>query len=167
MGQGKIDVANAARMRLPRAMTPIDGLRSPGDKSVAYLFHLGRMFDKMRLQQAGKLPEDFQRNYGLSFGLDGQLCGFLGVEFGAIEARLREGGTDAEIAEWIFAQGFRPNRSQIFVWNEYIRKLGWNDRATAVVAKAKEAAGIVDRPDLITVFESIDYSEGREPAPPR
>ncbi len=148
-------------------MTPIEGLRSPYDKSVGFLHHLGRMLDKMRLHAAGKLPEDFLRNYGLSFGLDGQLCAFLGVDFTAVEARVKEGGTDAEIAEWIFAQGLRPNRQQAHVWNEYIRKLGWNDRGAAVVAKAKEAAGFGDRTELVTVFDTIDYSEGRNPPPAR
>ena len=56
-------------------MPAIDGLRSPYDKTVGGLHHLGRMLDKIRLQVAGKLPEEFHRNYGLSVGLDGQLCG--------------------------------------------------------------------------------------------
>lgn len=62
-------------------MPRVAGLRSPYDKSVGGLHHLGRMLDKIRLKQAGNLPDDFHRNYGLSIGLDGQLCGFLDVKF--------------------------------------------------------------------------------------
>ena len=112
-------------------MPAIDGLRSPYDKTVGGLHHLGRMLDKIRLQVAGKLPEEFHRNYGLSVGLDGQLCGFLNVKFADVEAKVLAGVLDAEIAEWIFAIGFRPNRSQANVWNEHSRKLGWNDRLTS------------------------------------
>lgn len=146
-------------------MLPIEGLRSPYDKTLGGLHHLGRMLDKMRLKFAGRLPEDFHRNYGLSFGLDGQLCGFLGVKFEVIEARVAAGGTDAEIADWIFAQGLRPSRQQAHVWNEYIRKLGWNDRGSAVVNKVKAEQGLAARDDIQTIFAGIDVLEGRVPPP--
>lgn len=145
----------------------VPGIRSPYDKSVGGLHHLGRMLDKIRLMLAGRLPEDFQRNYGLSFGLDGQLCGFLGVKFEEVAARVKEGGTDAEVAEWIFARGLRPNRQQAYTWNEYLRKLGWNDRGTPVLVKAKEEAGFAHRTDVLTLMDAIEVSEDREPPPRR
>jgi hypothetical protein len=144
-------------------MPCVEGLRSPYDKTLGGLHHLGRMLDKMRLKQAGRLPPDFDRNYGLSFGLDGQLCGFLAMKFEDIEARVQAGGADAEIAEWILARGLRPNRTQTAVWNEYIRKLGWSDRGAAILAKAKVEGGFTDRQDVVTIFDAIEVSEGREP----
>jgi len=120
------------------------------------------MLDKIRLRQAGRLPEDFHRNYGLSVGLDGQLCGFLNVKFEDVAARVREGGTDEELAEWVFARGLRPNRTQALVWNEHSRKLGWNDRISSFVAKIKAEMGIAEHP-AITTFELIEYGEEREP----
>ncbi len=146
-------------------MPIVEGIRSPYDKNAGGLHHLGRMLDKIRLKQAGKLPEDFQRNYGLSFGLDGQLGGFLNVKFEDVEARVQEGGTDAEIAEWIFGRALRPTRSQTHVWNEYIRKLGWKDRGAAVIAKVKEQEGLGARDDIQTIFDGIDALEGRLPPP--
>ena len=92
-------------------MPAIPGLRSPYDKTAGGLHHLGRMFDKIRLMSAGTLPEDLHRNYGLSIGLDGMLCGFLGVAFAEVEARVRQGGTDEELTEWILSRGLRPNRT--------------------------------------------------------
>lgn len=147
-------------------MPRVDGLRSPYDKTAGGLHHLGRMLDKIRLMQAGRLPEDFHRNYGLSVGLDGQLCGFLGVKFEEVAARVQEGGTDAEIAEWIFARGLRPNRTQALVWNEHSRKLGWNDRVTAYLQNQKKEAGM-ERLAANTSFDLIELSEGREPPAPR
>ena len=144
-------------------MPAVEDLRSPYDKNAGGLHHLGRMLDKMRLKPAGRLPPDFERNYGLSFGLDGQLCGFLGMKFEDIEARVAQGGTDGEITEWVFSHGLRPNRQQTHVWNEYIRKLGWKDRGTAVLVKAKAEGGYADRHDVLTIFDGIEVSEGREP----
>jgi len=143
-------------------MPRVEGFRSPYDKTVGGLHHLGRMLDKIRLRQAGKLPEDYHRNYGLSVGLDGQLCGFLNVKFEEIEARVQAGGTDAEIAEWIFARGLRPNRMQTQIWNECSRKFGWNDRVAGYLQKIKQEMGLADHP-AITSFDLIEASEEREP----
>ncbi len=162
------DFGIASRPRVPslRCMPRVEGLRSPYDKTAGGLHHLGRMLDKIRLMQAGRLPEDFHRNYGLSVGLDGHLCGFLNVKFEDVEARVREGGTDAEIAEWIFAHGLRPNRVQTLVWNECSRKFGWNDRVGAYLQKLKQEAGLPDHP-AVTSFDLIEVTEGREPPPAR
>lgn len=143
-------------------MPPVEGLRSPYDKNAGGLHHLGRMLDKMRLKRAGRLPEDFHRNYGLSVGLDGHLCGFLDVKFEDIEARVAQGGTDGEIAEWVFARGLRPNRQQTQVWNDFIRKLGWNDRTSSFVAKVKAESGLGAHP-AATICELIELDEGRGP----
>ena len=145
-------------------MPRVENLRSPYDKTVGGLHHLGRMLDKIRLMQGGQLPEDFHRNYGLSIGLDGHLCGFLNVKFADLELRMKEGGTDAEIAEWIFARGLRPNRMQAQVWNECSRKFGWNDRVTAYLQAIKEEKGLNTSPHC-TSFDLIELTEEREPPP--
>ncbi len=143
-------------------MPRVEGLRSPYDKTTGGVHHLGRMLDKIRLMQTGRLPEDYHRNYGLSVGLDGNLCGFLNVKFADVEAQVRAGRSDAEVAEWIFATGLRPTRVQVQVWNEFIRKLGWNDRVSGFIAKAKAEADMTGHP-ACTTFELIDLGEEREP----
>ena len=147
-------------------MPQVEGFRSPYDKTIGGLHHLGRMIDKIRLKQANTLPEEYHRNYGLSVGLDGQLCGFLGVDFADVEARVKAGGTDEEIAEWIFSRGLRPNRMQTHIWNECSRKFGWNDRVSAYLQKIKQEAGL---PHLshCTSFDLIELTEGREPPGPK
>jgi hypothetical protein len=134
--------------------------RGPREK-IAGLFHLGRMLDKIRLHLAGNLPAEYQRNLGLSFGLDGHLCGFLDVKFEALCVRVQEGGTDEELVEWCFAQGLRPNQTQIRIWNEFARKFGWNDRASAFVTAIKAEDGAEDQDGVWTAFDSIDFREGR------
>jgi hypothetical protein len=143
-------------------MPRVENFRSPYDKTVGGLHHLGRMLDKIRLKQAGRLPEEYHRNYGLSVGLDGHLCGFLKVKFEDVEARVKEGGTDTEIAEWIFVRGFRPNRMQAHIWNECSRKFGWNDRVSGYLQKIKQEAGLEHHP-ACTSFDMIELNEGREP----
>ena len=134
--------------------------RSPRER-VGGLAHFARLLDKIRLHQLGQLPDEYRPNFGLSVGLDGHLCGFLGVGFDALCERVREGGTDDEIAEWCFERGLRPNKVQKRVWNEFARKLGWNDHATAFIAKVRAEDGITARPDLVTSFDTIDLREGR------
>lgn len=145
-------------------MPRVEGLRSPYDKTVGGLHHLGRMLDKIRLMQAARLPEDFHRNYGLSVGLDGHLCGFLNVKFEAVAAKVQEGLADDAVTEWIFATGLRPNRMQATVWNECSRKFGWNDRVTAYLAGIRREPGL-GHITALTSFDFIEQTEGREPPP--
>ncbi|MBA4137708.1 MAG: DUF5069 domain-containing protein [Opitutus sp.] len=162
----EITVASRARTHFIAPMPAVPGLRSPYDKSIGGLHHLGRMLDKIRLKLAGNLPPDFERNYGLSVGLDGQLCGFLNLKFADVEARVQAGGTDAEVAEWMFTQGMRPNRTQTMIWNEHSRKLGLNDRISSYLQQLKLEAGM-GHVTANTSFDLIELSEERTPPPPR
>lgn len=164
MGRDKNRFAKTLALCFAAVMPHVENFRSPYDKTIGDLHHLGRMLDKIRLMQEGKLPEEYHRNYGLSVGLDGHLCGFLNVKFEDVEARVKEGGTDAEIAEWIFARGLRPNRMQTQVWNECSRKFGWNDRVTGYLQAIKEEKGLKHLPHC-TSFDLIELIEEREPPP--
>jgi hypothetical protein len=138
----------------------IEGLRSPYQK-VGGLHHFARMLDKIRLQQAGKLPAEYHANFGLNVGLDGHLCGFLGVEFAAVCERVRQGDTDEEVAEWCFQHGLRPNKVQTRIWNGCARKFGWNDAAAKFLEQVKAEDGLEHRADIVTLFDLIDLREGR------
>lgn len=52
--------------------------RSPRER-VGGLYHFGRRVHKIRCHLREKLPEEYRPNFGLSIGLDGMLCGMLGV----------------------------------------------------------------------------------------
>ena len=142
--------------------------RSPRDR-VGGLCHFGRMLDKIRCHLRGELPEEYHPHFGLSIGLDGMLCGMLGIAHADLIERMRDGGTDEEILEWCYARGIRLNRTQVHVWNEFARKLGWNDRVAQFLSKVKAEDGTsTETADLTTAFEVMDYREGRKqlPKPP-
>jgi hypothetical protein len=132
-------------------------MRSPREK-VSGLYHFGRMIDKIGLHLRGKLPDEYKPNFGLARGLDGLLSQFLNLTHTQIVALVSEGGTDAEILEWCFANGLRPNETQIQVWNSFAEKIGCRDRAAATVQRVREQTG---RADIATIFDCNDANEGR------
>lgn len=135
-------------------------LRSPYLK-VGGIHYLPRMFDKIRLHAAHQLPPEYQANLGIGF--DGRALSFLWIEYPALVDRVKQGGSDDEILEWAFTQGRRPNAEEIEVWNEFMRKRGWNDEATERLGQRKSESGLEGRADVETFFDYIDADEGRNP----
>ena len=119
------------------------------------------MLDKIRCDIEGTLPEEYRPNLGLSIGLDGFLCGFLGLKFEDIRQKVTEGLSDEELVDWCFANGLRPNPMQRRIWNGFAEKFGWRDLATSVIDDLKKEEGLGDRPELQTAFDVIDEREGR------
>ena len=117
------------------------------------------MLDKIRAQAGGQLPPDYQTNLGKGF--DKSCVKFLGVSYADLVERVKQGGSDEEILQWCFSQGFRPTGEEIFVWNEFMRKRGWNDDLTETLARRKREAGMSDRDEVKTMFNFIDADEGR------
>lgn len=138
----------------------VENLRSPSAK-VGGIFYFGRMLDKIRLHAAGKLPEDYQPNLG--GGFDGRCVNFVHVGYPALVERVKQGGSDEEILEWCFAQGRKPSEEEIEIWNEFMRKRGWNDEATPTLQRRLREGNFEDRTDIQTFFEYIDLDEGRDP----
>src|SRR5271169_2216892 len=111
--------------------TVIPGLRSPRDQ-VMGIVHFGRMLDKIRLAAAGKLPEGWQPSRGASSkaNFDSRCCGFLHIDYAALEVETLKGGSDESLLEWCFARGRKPSEDEIEVWNGFMTKLGWRDSRT-------------------------------------
>ena len=137
-------------------------LRSPSEK-VGGLFYFGRMLDKIQLHAKGELPSDYQANLGKGF--DEKCVNFLRVDYDELVERVRQGGTDDEILDWCFTVGRKPSEDDIYAWNEFMRKRGWNDEVSEMVARRKAEAGMTDRSDIQTSFQFIDADEGRLPKP--
>jgi len=137
----------------------VPGLRSPYD-SVGGIFYFGRMLDKIRMKNAGNLPADYQPNLGTGF--DGRIVNFLWVDYPALVERVQEGGTDDDVLEWCFARGRKPSEEEIEIWNDFMRKRGWNDEVTPILLRRKREGGFEDRDDIQTIFDYIDLDEGRE-----
>jgi hypothetical protein len=133
-------------------------LRSPSEK-VGGLFYFGRMLDKIRLHAKGDLPSDYHANIGKGF--DEKCVRFLRVNYDQLVGRVKKGGSDEEILQWCFDNGRTPNEDDLHVWNEFMRKRGWNDDVSEMLAWRKKEAGMSDRSDIQTSFQFIDADEGR------
>ena len=121
------------------------------------------MLDKIRVHARNELPSDYHPNLGKGF--DEKCVRFLRIGYNELVERVKQGGTDEEILEWCFAVGRKPTEDDIHVWNEFMRKVGWNDEVSKIVARRKEEAGMRDRSDIQTSFDFIDADEGRLPKP--
>ena len=132
--------------------------RSPYEK-VGEIVYFGRMLDKMRLKAAGELHPDLHQNLGSGF--DKRCANFLHVSYEELAQKVLEGLDDTAALEWSFATGRKPTEDEIVIWNEFMRKRGWNDEATEILNRRKRESGLWDRDDIRTMFDYIDADEGR------
>ncbi len=119
------------------------------------------MLHKIHLHDAGQLPAEYQANLG--GGFDARCVSFLWIDYPALVERARKGGTDEEILEWAFRQGRKPGAEEIEIWNDFMRKRGWNDESTGRLQMRKRESGFDGRDDIQTFFDFIDLDEGRDP----
>ena len=142
-------------------------LRSPAD-TVGGVVYFARLLSKIRLQQAGRCPDDLKENLGLGF--DAKCVRFLRVPYQALCDRVQETAgkaSDEELLEWCYAHGRRPEEDDIEIWNTHMRKHGWKDKATPILERRKRESGLEGRDDLETMFQYIDADESRPIRPPQ
>jgi Domain of unknown function (DUF5069) len=134
------------------------GLRSPYLK-MGGMVYFARMLDKIRQHAKGELPPDYQANLGRGF--DASCATFLRVDYNQLVDRVKQGGTDDDILQWCFGVGRQPTEEEIYVWNEFMRKRGWNDEVSETLKRRKKEAGMAGRSEVETMFSFIDADEGR------
>jgi hypothetical protein len=134
--------------------------RSPYDAEQGLLY-FPRMLDKIRMKQRGELPADYHANLGKGFDLN--CCDFFRVGYDAVAAQVEAGRSDAEVFAWCCANGHQPDAKEIHVWNEYMRKRGWNDEYSERLKSRLEGLGMADRADVQTMFDLLEVDEGRPP----
>jgi gluconokinase len=144
-------------------MPTVPGLRSCYAQ-VGRLVYFGRMLDKIRLHAAGKLPADYHGNLGIGF--DGRTCTFLGVDYGALKARVLAGGTDDEILAWCHEQGGPRTDDQCNIWSRFMMKVGWRDDRSAILQQRLVAFGLTGKP-IETFFDLNEFDEDRDPVATR
>jgi hypothetical protein len=140
----------------------IPGLRGPREK-VGGIVHFGRMLDKIRLFQSGKLPSEWAAAKGSATGFDGSCCYLLQVSYEELEKATLEGGSDDEVLKWAFAHGHTPSEEEIEIWNAFLTKRCWRDRYTPRLHFRLQEAGL-PLDSVLTMFECIDLEEGRFPS---
>jgi gluconokinase len=124
------------------------------------MIYFARMLDKIRLHAAGKLREDFCDNLGSGF--DSRCVNFLRVDYQALVTRVLQGGGDEEILNWCFESGRELSEGDIFIWNQYLSKVGWNDSLSETLIRRKKESGLEGRGEIQTMLEYFDYDEGRK-----
>ena len=134
------------------------GLRSPYDK-VGGLFYFGRMLDKIRRHDKGELPLEYEVNLGKGF--DEKCATFLRVRYELVVEYVNHGLNDAAILQSCFGMGHRPSEGEIYMWNEFMRKRGWNDELSETLESEKKKEAMVSRSEIQTMFQFIDADEGR------
>jgi len=137
----------------------IEQLRSPYDK-VGGLVYFGRLVDKIRLHSQSKLPKDYHENLGKGF--DERCIHLLNVKYPDVVERVKKGGSDQEILDWCFTRGRKPSEDDMNIWNEFMRKRGWNDEMSERLETRKKEIGAENRDDIQTFFDYIDADEGRK-----
>ena len=134
------------------------GLRSPCDK-VGGMVYFGRMVDQIRAHTNGELPAEYQGNLGK--GLDEHCLNFLGVTYNLVVQYVNKGLSDGAILQSCFGMGHRPSQAEIHMWNEFMRKRGWNDELSETLESEKKKGAMLSRSEIQTVFQFIDADEGR------
>src|SRR2546428_2897729 len=133
-------------------------MRSPFAK-VGGLVYFGRMLDKIRARANDELPQDYEANLGKGF--DAFCVKFLGVDYDQLVERVKQGGSDEEILKWCFSAGRQPSEDEIYVWNEFMRKRGWNDEVSETLKRRKKETGMAGRSEIETMVTFFDAAEGR------
>ncbi len=124
------------------------------------MIYFARMIDKIRLHASGNLREDFTANLGSGF--DARCVGFLRISYPQLVGRVLLGGTDEELLAWCYENGRRLDEGDIFIWNHYLSKAGWNDGVSEMLVRRKIESGLAARDEIQTMPEYFEYDEGRK-----
>ncbi len=145
-------------------MPHVPGLRSCYAR-VGRLVYFGRMLDKIRLHDAGRLPADYHANLGRGF--DARACTFLNVAYDDLRAEvLRSRDDDRSLLAWAHASGGQRSDAACDQWNRFLLKIGWRDDRLAALRERVAESGLGDKP-VETFFDYIDFDEGRNPVATR
>ena len=125
------------------------------------LLYFPRLTAKIRLNAQSRLREDLRPNLGK--GMDYWCAQFLHINYEDLAKRVLKGGTDAEILQWCEKHGRELNDVDKLIWQNFVLKLGIDDRATEVLATSKAKSGLAHRDDIKTMAHFIDVDEGRKP----
>ena len=133
-------------------------LRSPYDKTCG-LVYFGRMLDKIRSLTRGESPREYVEDFEKDF--DQKCAMFLGVSYDLLVDYVNDGLTDEAILQSCFGMGHRRSEGEIHMWNEFMRKRGWNDELSGTLQNEKKKHAMLSRSEIQTVFQFMDAESGR------
>jgi hypothetical protein len=126
--------------------------------------HLGRLIDKIRLRNAGKI-QDY--NY-ITAGFDKYLVDFLQIDPKSFEQRVLAGGTDDELLSWVKTNGKAVSEAEIRLFSRNLLKSEPKDDAARQRFQgrlqdiaAKRGVPVASLPHATTWVDAIELDEGR------
>ena len=135
--------------------------RSPRETMAGWIY-LPRLIDKIRLNLAGKLHEDYLPNF-LHRGFDFKWFKIAGVDPDEFTALVAASDTDGQVADWV-CHNVLANDEARTAFNTGVGSYG-SDEADAELrtrlAQRKEDVGMGDRDDIQCFVDFIDADEGR------
>ena len=145
-------------------MIKINGLRSPYAQT-GRLVYFGRMIDKIRLEAQGQLPLEYKNNLGTGTAgfFDARCCRFLGIDYEKIKAEVLAGKNDEQLLAWILEAGTPRSDEDCVHWNHFMMKRGWRDEGQKNLQRRIEESAHLKMREINTMFDYIDYDEGRDP----
>ena len=132
--------------------------RSPYEKMDGWV-HLPRLIDKIRLNKAGQLHEDYQPNY-LNKGFDLAWFEASGVASETLSEVVTNSITDGQICDWIKANVNKSDSEKKTLQNNLL-SYGTHGVLLEKLIQRKAESGLQDRHDIQCMFQYIDADEGR------
>ena len=121
--------------------------------------HLPRLVDKIRLHEAGQLPDDYQPNY-LHKGFDLAWFKASGVESDTLVGIVQNSITDGQVSDWVKANVKASDEAKAALRGKLL-SYGTEGALLELLIKRKAESGLQDRDDIRCMFDYIDADEGR------
>ena len=121
--------------------------------------HLPRLVDKIRLHEAGQLPDDYQPNY-LNKGFDLAWFKASGVEPDTLVGVVQNSITDGQVSDWVKANVNASDEAKAALRGKLL-SYGTEGALLELLIKRKAESGLQDRDDIRCMFDYIDADEGR------
>lgn len=138
-------------------------LRGPNER-LADTCHLARYVDKIRLLQQGLLPTAYAAVLGHRLGVDGAFLKHFGLTHEQMTTAIAAHSLDADMAAWFDVTIDAASKP---VWNELAPNLGRQGYPMHRVWRiARRTIYQGQAADFDTVFEALDWDEGRSNATP-
>jgi len=133
--------------------------RSPRETMCGWM-HLPRYLDKIRLHLAGKLPADYQPNFGKGF--DGSWLKATGLNHEQFIEIVRGTITDGQMADWVLKNVKKTTADKQAHAAGMLNYPKPDDAdGQARLKMRKEQAGLASRDDIKTFIDFIDADEKR------
>lgn len=133
--------------------------RSPLEMMAGWV-HLPRLIDKIRLNLAGHLADDYQGNL-LKKGFDAEWLEVAGVEEDKFVELVAKSTCDGQVCDWVL-RNVKVSERDKEQFKEHVINYGREgDELRAKLQQRKEESGMGDRADIQCFVDYIDADEGR------